>query len=145
MTASDTGAFWTWSLERYGRNSVEETALRLQDNYALNVNIALWGCWCATAFEPLTQEDVRSAIGATAPWGERVTQPLRAVRRYLKEAQGESPLRAQVKDAELQAEKAEQAMLETLARDRLRPLADKSGSPVDRAPAPVRSPRRGAA
>lgn len=125
MTASEPDAFWTWSLERYGRDSVEEILLRLQDAFELNANIALWACWCATVFEPITHDDMRAAIDATAPWSERVTKPLRAVRRYLKQAQGESPLRAQIKDAELQAEKAEQAMLEAFAQDRLRPLAGK--------------------
>ena len=125
MTASAYGAFWTWSLEHYARRGVEPTLLHLQDAFGLNVNIALWACWCATVFEPITHNDMRAAIDATAPWSERVAKPLRAVRRYLKQAQGDSPLRAQIKDAELQAEKAEQAMLEAFAKDRLRPLAGK--------------------
>jgi len=130
VTAPAPDAFWTWSLEHYARDGVEEALLHLQDALGLNVNIALWACWCATSFEPITHDDMRAAIDATTPWGEHVTKPLRSVRRYLKEAQGDSPLRAQIKDAELQAEKAEQAMLEAFAKDRLRPLTEKDGPPA---------------
>lgn len=135
MTAPDQGAFWRWSLEHYARRGVEHKLLRLQDAFGLNVNIALWTCWSATRFEPLTDAHLRNAMELTAAWSERITKPLRKVRRSLAEpeAADAAALRGQLKDAELQAEKVEQDMLEALAFEWLQPLCAVEDVPHDRA------------
>lgn len=137
---TDFSDFWSWSLDRYERNGAAETLLRLQDEYALNVNLLLWCCWCAEFYEPLSDPLAQQAGTTTKLWNERVTGPLRSVRRYLKsgeeaEKKQRKTLRKNIKDAELLAEKVEQTRLETLATNQLRLLADQPSSetPADRA------------
>lgn len=139
MTNTHAG-FWSWSLERYERNGVAETLLHLQDEHELSVNLLLWCCWCAETYEPCSHSAMQQAEQTTGLWSERVTAPLRSVRRYLKTGEDEEKkqrkaLRKIVKDAELQAEKVEQARLENLAVNHLKPLTGQ-GPPyacIDRA------------
>ncbi len=124
--------FWTWSLDRYERSGAAEILLRLQDEYGLNVNLLLWCCWCAEYFEAAPPALVREAENTTRDWNARVTAPLRSVRRHLKQGEdGEKKqrkaLRKSIKDAELAAEKVEQARLEAVAARALAPAADRLG------------------
>lgn len=119
--------FWSWSLERYERNSAAETLLRLQDKHKLNVNLLLWCCWCAEFYEPCSTTVIHQAEQTTGTWNKRITAPLRSVRRYLKsgedaEKKQRKALRKMIKDAELHAEKVEQARLQGLATIHLKPL-----------------------
>ena len=131
--------FWTWSLDHYERGGAAEILLRLQDEHHLNINLLLWCCWCAERFEPAPPTLMREAEKATRDWNERVTVPLRSVRRYLKhgeegEKKRRKALRKTVKDAELAAEKVEQGRLEALAADALAPLAETGdGAAAERA------------
>lgn len=125
--------FWAWSLERYAREGVESLSLRLQDEFALNVNMALWSCWCATRYETAPDIVVRKAMDVSGQWSAGVTAPLRGARRFLKgrrEPEGSEDLRRRVKAAELRAEELEQMMLEALARSALTPAAAKDDSDV---------------
>lgn len=125
MSQAARGAFWTWSLEHYQHDGAEHLLLRLQDEFQLNVNVLLWTCWCATRFEPLTEEIVSEALDLTGPWTANVTAQLRAARRYLKSpgdlatASEVLSLRDAIKNNELAAERIEQSVLEQLAADRL--------------------------
>lgn len=120
-------AFWDWSVKRYAADGVEPQLLRLQDRLDLNVNILLWSLWCAAYFEPLPEIALRKAIDITERWRREVTGALRTARRALKEPPGQADaiaaaaLRETIKDAELAAEKIEQAMLARLAGDFLKP------------------------
>lgn len=116
--------FWTWSLDRYRREGVESLALRLQDGFGLSVNLLLWSCWCAERYDATAELVMRKAVDVTAQWGGKVAAPLRAVRRYLNDRSDvadAAALRDDVKAAELEAERLEQAMLEDLARSALSP------------------------
>lgn len=125
MTAESEGDFWSWSLARYAQDGVEAAALKLQDEFNLNVNIVLWACWCAESYEPLPELVIRKAEDLIGHWSRDVTTPLRTARRALKippiqaDRQMTDGLRAAVKDAELSSERVEQSMLEHLAMENL--------------------------
>ena len=125
-------SFWEWSSKTYAEPLASRSLLRLQDEFGFNVNILLWCCWCAQEFGPTTELTLRKAIDLTAGWSHDVTQVLRSARRALKtpprqaDADAAGRLRASVEAAELAAEKLEQDMLETLAREMLAPAAERS-------------------
>jgi uncharacterized protein (TIGR02444 family) len=127
-------AFWTWSLARYDAKGVSARLLALQDEFDLDVNILLWCGWCAERYGDIPDSVLKTATDLCGRWSREVTAPLRAVRRALKspppEAAGAASarLRLAVKDAELNAEEVEQAMLETLAEELLRPADDAGNS-----------------
>ena len=130
-----TPAFWDWSLEHYRRSGAESLLLRLQDEMGLSVNMLLWSMWCAERFETAPDLYVRNAIDAVAPWQTTVVAPLRSVRRSLKsqtETGGAEDLRAQVKTAELAAEKIEQTVLERVALAMLTPAKSRTAETVRR-------------
>jgi len=111
--------FWAWSLARYERRGVAALCLRLQDEFAFNVNIVLWSCWCAERYEAPSPALLHKACEGAELWNMNVTGRLRDARRFMKEwrnaGEAES-LRTQIKAAELDAEKIEQSMLEAAAR-----------------------------
>jgi len=111
--------FWDFSLALYARPGVAEACLRLQDGLGLDVNLLLYACWTATTGtgHP-SAEGWRRLAAETADWRTRVVEPLRSVRRYLKDAAAQpwsAGLRDQVKALELDAEHAEQLIIAALA------------------------------
>ncbi len=125
--------FWSWSLDRYGREGAESACLRLQDGFGLNVNILLWACWCAERYDAAPELAMRKAIDICAQWNREVTAALRGARRYLKtqeQVAGAKALRDDIKTAELAAEKIEQAALENLAHTALTPASDSHAAHV---------------
>lgn len=42
----NTDTFWQYSLDVYGRDNVAATAIALQDDFGVNVNMLLLLCWC---------------------------------------------------------------------------------------------------
>lgn len=114
--------FWIWSVEVYGRPGVEEILLDIQDRLGLDVNFLLFACWTgATGRGRLTSGDWDRLIGGTADWRAEIVEPLRSVRRHLKDCPdipGAMALREKVKALELEAEYAEQMMIVGLAGDR---------------------------
>lgn len=128
------GGFWSWSLARYEAEGVSSRLLALQDEFDLDVNILLWCGWCAERYGEIPEDVLKNAAALCESWSRGVTTPLRSARRALKtppeEARGEdaAALRLAVKDAELAAEKIEQAMLEKLAGTSLAPAADVGNS-----------------
>lgn len=119
MTAQQ--AFWNWSLIAHSRTGAPQALIRLQDEFGLNANILLWCCWCAVQGIAVPDLALRKAADLVNDWSHDVTEPLRAVRRALKapprqaDQSGAAALRERVKAVELEAEKLEQAMLESLA------------------------------
>lgn len=113
--------FWDWSLEIYGRPGVEEALLDLQDRLGLDVNLLLFACWTgATGRGRLTDGEWTRLIGGTADWRASVIEPIRAVRRHLKDRgdmPGATALRERVKALELDAEHAAQLAIAGMATD----------------------------
>ena len=130
MTPPSQGAFWSWSLERYEREGAAALLLRLQDDFDFNVNILMWCCWYAEHYGAAPAAVLHEAVRAEEKFNTKVTARLRAARRWLKKAGHDDvqkdceELRALIKEAELRAEKIEQARLEALA-----PAAEKQSPP----------------
>lgn len=116
-------SFWDYSLEAYARPGVADACLGLQDRLGVDVNLLLFACWVADrGGGALSRDDWRRLSRTIAGWRTQVVEPLRAVRRYLKAtpaqpAAGAIPaaLGDRVKGLELEAEHAEQLVLESLA------------------------------
>ena len=110
--------FWQWSVGAYEMPGAKNRLIYLQDGFGFDVNIALWCCWRAAEGEKLSEDAVRAADRATKEWSEGVIDPLREARRNANEL-GPSEFYAQVKEAELVAERLEQDILFSLSRDPL--------------------------
>ena len=107
--------FWDFSLALYAKPGVAESCLRLQDGLGLDVNLLLYACWTAArGGERPSPDGWRRLVDETAVWRSQVVEPLRSVRRFLKDAEAtpwSTGLRERVKALELDAEHAEQLMV----------------------------------
>lgn len=123
--ASPTNAFWDFSVALWADAAARAALLRLQDRHApgidVDVNLLLFCVWAAAVGHgEQTNGEILGAVTATAKWRDGVVLPLRAARRSL--GQGVDPvppalaveLRAATADAEREAERIEQALLERL-------------------------------
>jgi uncharacterized protein (TIGR02444 family) len=111
---------WSWSLASYARPGFSAAAIALQDQHRLDVNLLLYCLWAGLMVRvELGEPGLGAALATTGTWQRDVVMPLRAVRRSLK---GQPPggsdiaaaLRQRVADAELEAERGEQALLAAL-------------------------------
>jgi uncharacterized protein (TIGR02444 family) len=149
--------FWRFSLVAYKPADVAAECLALQEAVGLDVNLLLFCAWLGAREIVLSRSDIEAASRVVALWHNGVVRPLRAVRRHIKTQYGDAfeELRSRVKDNELQAEQAEQAMLfayaqgiqgssggiDTVARNVNAYIAMMSGaaSPVPGAPLLIRA------
>jgi uncharacterized protein (TIGR02444 family) len=120
--------FWRFSLRVYGAPGVAEECLEVQDAVGVDVNVMLYAAWLGVTRGVILEDtDLQRIDAAVTAWSAGVVNPLRSVRRGLKqnphitdvEVQA---LRKRVADAELFAEQVEQALLYR--------LADEIGPPV---------------
>ena len=122
---TDRESFWNWSLRAYARRGAAPALLRLQDDLGLNVNLVLWCLWCAQVFRAPEEALVRKAIDVTGQWSAPIAAQLRSARIALKsppplaDKAAAKSLRDAIKNAELDAEKIEQKMLQALAEKHL--------------------------
>lgn len=113
--------FWRFSLGFYARPGVAPACLALQDEGGADVNLLLFLLFLAERGRTVASEDVARLDASIASWRVEVVEPLRALRRRLKGGVGEIPpatsegLRTMLKKLELEAERLEQALLETYA------------------------------
>jgi uncharacterized protein (TIGR02444 family) len=109
--------FWLFSLRYYDDARIQIACLELQDRYGGDVNVALYLLWHARTGSCLTDADVMRIDSSVAAWRTEVVQPIRAMRRTLKEVallpdlELQMTFRDKIKCLELEAEKAEQAIL----------------------------------
>ena len=108
--------FWRYSVRLYGRPGVSEKCLRLQDDAGVDVNVTLLCCW--TGFrggKALNTGDIRGLLEATRDWREGAIEPIRRLRRELKElttqTEGSGFVYDAIKRCELDAEKMKQRLL----------------------------------
>lgn len=108
------GDLWSWAVAAYGRPSVADACLRLQDDHGQDVPLLLWAAWRG----PVDAETLEAACDLARSWRETLIGPLRSIRRTLKKPvpdMDDGPrlaLREQVKAVELAAERG---LLEALA------------------------------
>jgi uncharacterized protein (TIGR02444 family) len=120
---------WAFSLAVYGSDGVEAECLELQERLNLDVNLLLFAAFVGAAEGVrLDAQDIAAADTFVAGWHGEIVRALRRARRALKPPSTDAgnplreasvTLRAQVKAAELEAEKIEQAMLWQWSRRRL--------------------------
>ena len=109
--------FPKYSIALYGRETVEESCLRLQDEYGLDVNAVLF-CYWFGAHHGVIGEDLWTRIDEiSSQWQGRLIQPLREARRWLKDPTFESDqdlqdLRERIKEDEIAAELLQQRMMQ---------------------------------
>ncbi|MBS0248384.1 MAG: TIGR02444 family protein [Proteobacteria bacterium] len=115
MTGDD-NEFWRFSCEIYAAAGVAVECLRLQDKHDIDVNLLLFCAWLGVQSRvALGAEEIDLCRAETAAWCRSVLKPLRAARRSMKPIAEAATLRNAVKALELEAEKAQQAMLFALA------------------------------
>ena len=111
-------AFWRFSLRFYAREGVAPLCLALQDQHGIDVNLLFLLLFLAYRERRLTPAEVQKIDHAVAAWRALAVQPLRALRRDLKngvagmDASATEALRSDIKRCELQAERLQQEMLE---------------------------------
>ena len=130
--------FWAFSLAVYGSEGVAEECLALQERLDLDVNLLLFAAYMgAVEGVRLGPQAIADANAAVAGWHRDVVRPARHARRALKAPAADTDnalqpatatLRLQMKRAELEAEKIEQAMLWRWSRDHLHDLAHDAGA-----------------
>lgn len=108
--------FWRFSLQIYAREGIAEECIDLQDRHGINVNVLLFCAWLgAMSGVALGGTELDACENAVSEWDRSIVRPLRAVRRSLKVLTSADSLRERVKALELEAERAEQAVLFELA------------------------------
>jgi uncharacterized protein (TIGR02444 family) len=117
---------WEWAGEAWRRPGVEALCLELQDARSQSAPYLLWAAWAAAAGRHLNDEQLATGAAIARAWDEDVIGHLRAARRALRapaegdDTRGFSPLRAQVKAAELAAERLLMESLELMTPPRSR-------------------------
>lgn len=114
---------WAYSVAVYSRPGVAPACLTLQDSANLDVNVLLVALW-ATGFigRAIQPDEIVAADREISVWRKEVIQPLRKIRRGLKQRsflacdQGADGLRNLIKTSELNAERVEQKVLATWAK-----------------------------
>ncbi len=113
------GQFWAFSLRLYAAPAIAADCLRLQNKYLLDVNLALYCCWCAQRSHFVTDKEIEAISVFSTQWRKQAVQPLRDIRTTLKglelppiSASAIEDLRTDIKQAELQSEKIQQHALE---------------------------------
>lgn len=102
---------WEFSITLYAEPNIARQLLDLQDEFGVDVNVALYCIWCGTAERVVSKSQVREMIEACNDWQQRCLMPLRAIRRFLKEHTGAETLYRQAKECELAAERYQQDLL----------------------------------
>jgi uncharacterized protein (TIGR02444 family) len=106
---------WNFSLEVYAQDGVPAECLHLQEAHGVNVNLLLFCAWLGAVREiAVSSCDVAAGADIVKTWNSEIVGKIRDVRRTLKPL-GAEALRGKIKDAELDAERIEQKMLESWA------------------------------
>ncbi len=109
--------FPAYSIALYGKGKVEESCLRLQDEYGLDVNAVLF-CYWFGARHGVAGEGLWERIDEISrQWQGRLIRPLREVRRWLKNPgfepdREQRELRERIKADEIAAELLQQRMMQ---------------------------------
>jgi uncharacterized protein (TIGR02444 family) len=114
----EAGALWSFSLEVYAQPEVEQACLLMQEKLGVDINLLLVCLWLGSSGRGrLNEAELIDLEQQVAFWQREIIQPLRQVRRRLKELSrfgGERfvTMRKSVSGCELDAEAVEQQMLE---------------------------------
>lgn len=103
-------ALWDFAVGLYAQPEVSRLCLRLQDEYALDVNILLYVVWTSSRGVQLCPADFSAIDAVTREWAREVVQPLRNLRRRWKSERSPEEY-AGIKAVELAAEREELRLL----------------------------------
>jgi len=103
--------FWEFSLATYATEGVSDSALAVQDQMGLDINLILYASWLASLELKLTGEHLAGLRHRTERWQKEVVIPLREVRTRLRNDPSAAELRHQVKAIELSSEKHQQELM----------------------------------
>jgi uncharacterized protein (TIGR02444 family) len=110
--------FWAWSVRVYKRHGVAAACIALQDSAGVDINLLLFCLWAGKSRIALAVTTMKTALAVSLEWRSHVIEPLRNVRRHLKEPAQSSPglraLRDRVLALELEAERMQQDALYAL-------------------------------
>ncbi|HVW71240.1 MAG TPA: TIGR02444 family protein [Steroidobacteraceae bacterium] len=108
-------SLWDFSVSLYGKPGVAQECLSLQERFGVDVMLLLLAAYGGAELGALlSSEDLAEADRLVAQWRGNVVRRLRGLRQFLK-ASPDAPtqaLRAKVKEAELDSERIEAAILE---------------------------------
>ncbi|NQX89320.1 MAG: TIGR02444 family protein [Halioglobus sp.] len=102
---------WVYSLEQYKIDGVSTTCLRLQDDFAMDVNLLLYAGWLAQQQLRLTSAHLSELNALVADWRDGVICPIRALRRQLRGYPAAAVIRGEIRALELRSEQQQQAMM----------------------------------
>ncbi len=114
---------WDFSVSTYDSPSVSEACLSLQNDYGADVNMLFFCCWVSAYVGELDSDLLVKAARFSGQWTYDVVLPIRSARRWLKHTGchvNEVPseacivLRGKIKAVELETEKLQQEVLESL-------------------------------
>jgi len=110
--------FWNFSISFYGGEGVASLLLKFQDDWQADVNLLLYCCWAGWSGAPrFTEAEMSALCQVVLPWQSEIIQPLRGLRRTLKQDARGGPrpwvetVRGAIQSAELAAEQLQQFML----------------------------------
>ena len=110
--------FWDFSIAVYRHPGIADACIALQEKLGIDVNVLLYFAWLGSAHGcTLGADQIAAVVDYASGWHDGVVRPLRALRTAMKgDAKGAPAaaaerLRAQIKSAELNAERIEQEML----------------------------------
>lgn len=102
---------WGFATSQYASPAVASACLRAQDELGMDVNLVLFAAWRASEKQALDVAMLAAAAMACRAWRDSVILPLRAQRREWKRCAPGDFEYAAIKRLELEAEKAQLAML----------------------------------
>jgi uncharacterized protein (TIGR02444 family) len=105
--------FWQYSLSLYP--AIKDLCLQWQDNFGVNINLLLFLLYLDKQQQSLTEQQLQQLEDLLQHFSSEVTQSIRALRRAMPspwlESDMQQPLRQQLLNTELAAEKLEQQLL----------------------------------
>lgn len=125
-------SLWRFACARYGHAAVAEACIRAQDEYAIDINLALFAAWLAQRGEALTEGRARLAMHACALWRRDVIAPLRMRRRAWRDSAERRVDYEAIKALEIAAEREQLRRLACLSESEVwgRPCGEVAPGPA---------------
>ena len=125
--------FWNFSLQFYNKEGVADILLWFQEERQVDINLILYCCWAGVSQTPgLRATDMTFLRDIVDRWQSEIIQPLRSLRQTLKTDARGAPIsrvagvRANLQQAEIEAERLEQDMLHAGAPREVNETLDES-------------------
>ena len=125
--------FWNYSLRFYDNPETEKAFIDAQNRLGADVNLILYLLFRAQGGHYLDLDDIKNAEDSVSSWRSGVIEPLREIRRNLKNyphslpEKDQAKIRREIKDLEIKTEQCQQQHMENLD------LKGRSAAPNDAA------------